>query len=116
MNKHTPGPWRAVPISGYRDHGARKPIFSDGYWHISANPDLNPVAVVDHADDHYEPTRREAEANARLIAAAPMLLEALKEADKALSQYGWYMGERGPKGAGMRSQILAAIAAAEAAQ
>lgn len=56
--KHTPGPWH------YQDR-------SDAYTHIVRNAEGNSIIV-------YAPqsTRPEAEANARLAAAAPELLEA----------------------------------------
>lgn len=57
---HTPGPWRAV-----RGKRATKP----DRWHISC-----PTHVV-------ATTAGESEANARLIAAAPQMLAALRSAE-----------------------------------
>lgn len=77
----TPGPWSA------------KFGENDGYdcmtaaWTITG-ADKRQVAVVDYANwnaDHFDSTRiPEADANAHLIAASPMLLEALREATFSL--------------------------------
>lgn len=56
MSEHTPGPWES---SGYDGHGG-----------ITINSDARQIG--------YASMCREQEANARLIAAAPDLLEALK--------------------------------------
>lgn len=69
--KHNPGPWEAVKIK-------------EGLFHIHYgrgerhNP--VPLAILDHHRDGYEPVRTiTTPANAHLIAAAPEMLEALKE-------------------------------------
>jgi hypothetical protein len=69
--KFTPGPWEAI-------------LIEEGLFHIHSpkggrhNP--VPVAVLDHHRDGHEETRTvRTTANARLIAAAPELYEALKE-------------------------------------
>jgi len=62
--KHTPGPWEACDVGDYGDY--------DGRCRVILGDDLR-IAVV--LGDHDE-----SKANARLIAAAPDLLEAL----------GWY--------------------------
>jgi hypothetical protein len=62
---HTPGPWQAVQIR-------------DGLWHVINDPHRVPIAVVDHSRDGHPPTRKQAEDDARLIAAAPDLLHAAK--------------------------------------
>lgn len=62
MTKHTPGPWRCVDTS-YHAHDYRL-----------LRPDGLPLPVKAEANDHSEQR-----ANARLIAASPELLEALKE-------------------------------------
>jgi hypothetical protein len=66
--KYTPGPWEARLIKeGHLD------IYPVGCSH-----DRVPIAVLDHSRDGHEPTRVvTTPADARLIAAAPDLLEAL---------------------------------------
>lgn len=77
MSKHTPGPWavqKSEDCMGRKlDDMVRWVITADDHdlW-ISTGPTWDP--------EHSE----ESEANARLIAAAPQLLEALKRLD----QYG----------------------------
>ncbi len=72
MSKHTPGPWAVFRRDGYST-----------YIHaINEGGEINTFQVAScHSatSRKYFPTRGEAEANARLIAAAPDLLEALKE-------------------------------------
>jgi hypothetical protein len=59
--QHTPGPWFAV-----------QPKHANGWWVVSTDPE-GCDGVDDSGDGGFE------EANARLIAAAPEMLEALKE-------------------------------------
>jgi len=66
MSKHTPGPWTAEPNGGDDDDMRRLYICTD----MGARTALAEAYSVDHGDP---------EANARLIAAAPDLLAALKE-------------------------------------
>ncbi len=69
MSKHTPGPWEAAERGEYLDYGGRsRVIFGDGIR----------LAVVHHNDVP------EDEANARLIAAAPDLLAAIRSAPHPL--------------------------------
>jgi len=63
MTQHTPGPWIADTLVGA--------IFTDATYDLLA--DTYPMGVGDMS------------ANARLIAAAPEMLEALKEADDYLT-------------------------------
>jgi hypothetical protein len=71
MSKHTPGPWAVFRRDGYST-----------YIHaINEGDEINTFQVAScHSatSRKYFPTRGEAEANARLIAAAPELLEALQ--------------------------------------
>jgi len=75
MSKHTPGPWGTTYAPRTR-HNLKT-------WHV----------VAPARSEHVSPTRIcttgalvEAEANARLIAAAPDLLDVLKDALKAIDQ------------------------------
>lgn len=61
--KHTPGPWEACDVGDYSDY--------DGRCRVILGDDLRIVVVLGDHD--------ESAANARLIAAAPDLLEALGE-------------------------------------
>ena len=61
MNKHTPGPW--------------KQSLPDECWIIAADGTDIAETIGDYDDENVWPVM---EANARLIAAAPDLLEALK--------------------------------------
>lgn len=69
MSEHTKGPWEAIEIK-------------EGLWHVlpvDRIPQRIPTAILDSHRDGHEPTRTViTPANARLIAAAPELLEALK--------------------------------------
>lgn len=65
QTKHTQGPWRTSLTEGQRA------------WNVSSEATGRTVAIV----SDWSP---EAEANARLIAAAPELLEALKSARFAI--------------------------------
>jgi hypothetical protein len=90
MSKHTPGPWH-VNAGDYKYHIYYSREQSDHYF-----------VEVDGNDDD------EAKANARLIAAAPELLAALKTARKCLKSCHYV----GPE----RETIDAAIAKAEATE
>lgn len=85
MNKHTPGPWRATNFSSVVG------------CPITAQPDKTKNTVViagvhGAAGDDY---RAEVEANARLIAAAPDMAEALR---KAAAQFRLYERLHAAKG------------------
>lgn len=67
MSKHTPGPWKVLRPTG--DIGGQ-----DHNWHVTDAEDTFVAHVFgfNHAIDD------QSEANARLIAAAPQMLEALE--------------------------------------
>lgn len=75
----TKGPWECAPELDFRLFTT---VFPDARWSIwqeddEAEGNSFPIAVIDCSDDHCAETRRRAEHNARLIAAAPSLYEAL---------------------------------------
>lgn len=83
MSGYTPGPWSPYRVGGPGDYDivARR----EGGGSIS-------IATVDCNDGHDEPTWLPAEANARLIAAAPTMADALgapqwAEIDAAIDRY-----------------------------
>ncbi|MFN3731329.1 hypothetical protein [Comamonas testosteroni] len=77
--KHTPGPWEAT------GNLVRSPMHQ---------PEGLPrgVQIVECRDGYFLPHTEEAKANARLIAAAPELLEALQEFDDAMKEAGDWPG------------------------
>jgi len=77
LNKHTPGPWQLhSPTEG-------DPITGDGSYCITG-PDGGVIADIVPKDWHETP------GNARLIASAPELLEAL---ENALADINWLLVE-----------------------
>ncbi len=97
MSDYTKGPWEAVEVA-------------EGHWHIlpvDRTPDRVPTAVLDHHRDGHNPTRTViTPADARLMAAAPELLEALKR----FIEYGDIYLSRGVS---PYAQAIAAIAKAK---
>jgi hypothetical protein len=106
--KHTPGPWvhefRRNKHGGWRDESL--------YVTVKAGATLIAAYPLEYAE--YPASENECEANARLIAAAPELLEALK----AIRDHTFVDAE-GPElraqNALNHSRAIAAIAKAEAA-
>ena len=83
MDKHTPAPWNATD-------------FRSGNWKIwdVVTEDKNPVCVVSTPKIEQTPEAlEEFEANARLIAAAPEMKEALQRLDIAVQ--AWWKAEPG---------------------
>lgn len=74
-DSHTPGPW----IVSVQHHTIT--VYFEG---IEDGPGFKLVAI---ASEHGSLQREEAKANARLIAAAPCMKEALKAASHALRSY-----------------------------
>jgi len=69
--KHTPGPWQLVAADDYEIHSDAVP---EAFPHHCKGDDLGRfVALIGNRADDF------GRANARLIAAAPELLEALRE-------------------------------------
>ena len=66
MSEHTPGPWTAAPCS------------RAGYWIAVDKHPFSVVATLDEEGRYGAIEGDNAEANARLIAAAPVMLDALK--------------------------------------
>lgn len=73
MSKHTPGPWEAVPSASRRHHWD---IYGSE-WNGS-EPNRYKTSVAQTSNWMPSDPPEESEANARLIAAAPELLEAVK--------------------------------------
>jgi hypothetical protein len=108
MSKHTPGPWSMSGPMG-KDHlSGREPWF----W-ISAETTLH-LQVMACADGY---VRGENEANARLISAAPDLLEALRTAIQMLVEWQMdYPESVGDNEAALMKAARAAIAKATGEQ
>lgn len=103
MSKHTPGPWEL-----------QKPLFGEQHIYVHSENSINGkvlsgrqhICVVPYEGKRGSAAYHEMfNANARLIAAAPVLLEALKQA------VAWIEGERTPIDA--LANARAAIAKAE---
>lgn len=95
-SKHTPGPWT------YQEN-------SDAYTHIVRGPTNSLICQLAQS------MHVEIEANARLIAAAPEMLEALVNADKLLRSLGFIAEADIPKAGSLGNQISTAIAKATGA-
>jgi hypothetical protein len=97
MSKHTPGPWKTVarnyPIADTGDY--------DGCWEVLTGDPKKPIVQIWGDSD-------EDEANARLIAAAPDLLEAMISFTNSA-----YIKKHHPK---RYAAAMAAIAKAEGQQ
>jgi hypothetical protein len=96
--QHTPGPWKLeITDTGFRV------IYSDSTLrsHIAA---LHEAALCEEHGDTF--------ANARLIAAAPQMLEALRAALEAMGDTYDARDAAGTEGEQLRDQIAEAIAAA----
>lgn len=74
MSKHTPGPWFAVDYAGFVSIQSVDEYSDSDVLNIAVDPN--------------------AEANGKLAAAAPDLLEALKEAQQHFVRSGWRLSGR----------------------
>lgn len=87
--KHTPGPWRiTMPTKPNKSYA--KIDAPNGVWLEFAKV----VVRYDYGDDQFT-DRPEGLANAKLIAAAPELLDALIEAEKVLWMHSIEIGKSG---------------------
>lgn len=75
MNRHTPGPWHVEPKQA--DHGGTLVIVNEDSSLIIA--EIPPLNIEDEPDMDDAERSPEDEANARLIAAVPELLDALRD-------------------------------------
>jgi len=68
--KHTQEPWIYFPAR-HEWHTGEKAIFDDGVWYIHPADDVErlPICIIDKGNDHHEPTRKQAEVDARRIVA-----------------------------------------------
>lgn len=78
MSGHTPGPWEDSGCDTFRVLAK----FSNGYFWEIAN--AAPVSFISDEDGSVITAGGDRGANARLIAAAPELLDALEQAERAL--------------------------------
>jgi hypothetical protein len=89
--KHTPGPWNVTEVDS-------RVIITDNW----AKPFGGTIAELPHPDTHSYVME-----NARLIAAAPELLEACKTALASMQRYGIEQGSREEKEVFIIEQAIA---------
>ena len=95
MSEHTPGPWEFSYLNDTERPGIEADRFSVVIFGVRAEDDCG----------IHGRTEKEEMANARLIAAAPDLLEVLEDIKADTGASGWWWGEK----------MLAAIAKAKGA-
>jgi hypothetical protein len=81
MSKHTPGPWRTIVGERNLYHAHERRL-------ILSTMDDGSVATLAKLPESYGGDYYTAEAHARLMAAAPAMLEALKIANAAINPSG----------------------------
>ena len=74
--KHTPGPWKASTVKGFENDLVYCRIMSDA----------KPIGFAGVYKEKYRVTGEEAQWNAKLIAAAPEMLEALQAVAKVAAE------------------------------
>ena len=104
--QHTPGPWYVTDIAIIGNNG--------GTW-IAEHPAIKwrtLKSVTNSGDAIVAESIKQANANARLIAAAPQMLEALRAALEAMGDTYDARDAASTEGEQLRDQIAEAIAAA----
>ena len=88
MSAHTPGPWHTSPLY-YSDipENGRVVICAAPKSSQHAHTKVGEAAFSLDPSDYHVDRRTEAEANARLMAAAPMLLKAALHCEDMLMRY-----------------------------
>lgn len=94
MSRHTPGPWAFI-VSDLKSTG-----FKRKHWQVGQEGQESLGVALAFG---------ESEANARLIAAAPELLEALKALESAVVSYGIHRSKESPQWLEKTSQLFKAI-------
>lgn len=78
MNKHTPGPWKLLKFGDFEHYTVTNQEGTHGFH----------LGIAQVSFGYSEPAETEQHANAKLIAAAPELLDALRDL-KALVRDGY---------------------------
>ena len=99
MSKHTPGPWINV----------KTVVLAKPKSDKHSGTKVAEAMFSDEPSEHYVDDKEEAEANARLISAAPELLAVLKELEESTGYWSEY-----DVPLGIVDRIRAALAKAEA--
>lgn len=106
MTKHTPGPW----LAKCQDNSS---FIYEKESYDKGNADKLLALVYSYSNSSIGPDRKERNANARLIAAAPELLEALKHAKASMENWCNEQGTLPAFRDVILSPVIKAIAKAE---